>query len=100
MRIVVKRPGEEPEPFDTPGELPDLQALVGGYIEAYRLGHLWLFYDEDGKSKGYPLNLMSPNLGPIVGAVFVSKANDEGDNIDLTPEDEEYAKRELRAIAV
>jgi len=95
MKVIVKAPGQDPEEQDIGNDVESIQKVVGGYFEAYRLGSLWLMCNEDGKRLGLPVNLVSPHLGPIVGTVMVSKADDEGENIDLMPEDAEYAKSEL-----
>lgn len=35
MKIIYKAPGGKPEIRDIPNELEELQAAVGGYIEAH-----------------------------------------------------------------
>lgn len=95
MKVVVKAPGEQPVEQDIVNGVREMQELVGGYFEAYRLGHLWLFCNEEGRLHGLPTNLISPSLGPILGTVVVGKADSEGENIDLTADDVTYAMNEL-----
>jgi len=68
-------------------ELIELQQIVGGYIEALRLGALWLFLNEDGKRLNLPLNerataLMRGRIADddwIVGDVILCSPTEAGE---------------------
>lgn len=75
-----------------------MQALVGGYVEAVRLGPLFLLLDEDGLSKKLQVNgratrivesLGATLMQPLVGQVaFVSAENPENpDQFGDVPQD-------------
>lgn len=57
IKVVFKRPGEEPEQVEVENELKPLMDLVGGYIECvpWDLDTLMIM-DEDGKTKGLGCN--------------------------------------------
>jgi hypothetical protein len=68
MATLLTATGERREILPAAGEgcsftLAELQALVGGYIEALRApgGH-WLFINEDGKRLDLPVNRLASIL--------------------------------------
>lgn len=65
-------------------QLEELQAVVGGYIEALYLPEAVMFLDEDGKAKGRPIN---PRATALAAAVGKLKPTDciVGDVIICTP---------------
>ena len=93
ITIVVFPVTGEAEIKEISDDLYTMQELVGGgYVEAvYHEGYT-LWCNEDGMSKGFPLNRF---VGPhaILGNFFVSKDDDEGDMVSLTSEDVEEVKR-------
>jgi hypothetical protein len=59
-------------------QLPELQALVGGYIEVgLTIDGKWLVLDEEGKLKHKPLNIAATRIyqygrhDPVVGDVLL-----------------------------
>lgn len=57
MRCLIVKPGMSPDTIDIPNELENLQAAVGGYIEAVTLSNTAaLLVNEDGKNLGLPFN--------------------------------------------
>ena len=57
MRCLIVKPGMRPDTTDIPNTLEDLQAAVGGYIEAVMLSDTAaLLVNEDGKNLGLPFN--------------------------------------------
>jgi Domain of unknown function (DUF3846) len=73
--------------------LPELQAIVGGYIEAVRVpggGARLMFVNEEGKREGLPLNpiatrLVWPSLqfdDYIVGDVIVCSRIEAGEELE------------------
>lgn len=97
IRVIVKRPGEDPAELTIPDRLEKYQELVRGYIEPVRLsGDLLMLVNENGKL----LNLQ-PNfrLGydVIVGpAVFVGV---NGESFESCPYDADYIREVIRNAA-
>lgn len=89
MKVVIKRPGQDPERKEIKNELKVLQEIVGGYIEhvnIYKEGYKWfgMLCNEEGK-----LMKLEPNFDLYTDvihgtAIFVGHA--EADFTDL-PED-------------
>ena len=93
ITVVVFTVDGESEVKEIDDNLRVMQELVGGgYIEAVYYGGYTLWCNEDGISKGFPLNRY---VGPhaILGTFFISKDDDEGDMVSLTSEDVEKVKR-------
>lgn len=70
MKIIYKAPGGKPEIRDIPNELEELQAAVGGYIEAHTFDtDFCVICNEEGwlLDLPYNLNLLGVNwFGPIL----------------------------------
>src|ERR1035441_2241221 len=86
----------EPTFTEINDSLESMQSIVGGFIEAIQLKNytesgigrgLYLICNEEGKLEGLPVTRRVPGDG-IVGSFLVTRIDDEGDHIDLTPEDE------------
>lgn len=93
ITVVYKQPGVKAKLQVIDNTLESFQTLVNGYIEtACRLSpDLFVICNEEGK-----LRHMEPNLyflrngwviDEIVGPVVISKLGDEGDFVDMTPEE-------------
>lgn len=86
MRAIIKEVGKEPRVEEIENELPTLQKLVGGYIEAVSTGQgICLVCNEEGKLNGLPANFPIGNDVIAGTAVFVSYGND-GNFMDLSDE--------------
>jgi hypothetical protein len=48
-----------------------MQALVGGYVEAVRIGGLFLLLDEDGLSRRLPVNGRATRLVEMIGGTLM-----------------------------
>ncbi len=78
IRVVVKQPGEEAQIRLIDGNLPSMQEIVGGYLEAHRIADM-IVYCNDGSEFKY----MAPNVYDdchgvvLVGTVFLTR-NDAG----------------------
>lgn len=93
IKIVFFPVTGESEVKEIDDKLDVMQGLVGGgYIEAVYYEGFTLWCNEDGISKGFPLNRY---VGPhaILGNFFLSKDDDEGDMVSLTSEDVEKVKK-------
>lgn len=70
MKIVIKKVGQAPEVKEIKGELHEMQEIVGGYIECFKVfDNILCVCNEEGKLKGLPINF---TFGGdfIVGDVF------------------------------
>jgi hypothetical protein len=86
LLFPVKAP---PQVLDIAGGLDPMQALVGGYIENVTLEDgIGLVCNEEGKLTGLPLNRRIPEIHDTIrGPFFISRYNEEGETVDVTPED-------------
>jgi hypothetical protein len=94
MATLIPAAGEAREVAPANGrtfELHELQALVGGYLEALRLRDGgWMFLNEDGKRLELPLNQVATVLMVglireddwIVGDVVICSALEAGEGVD------------------
>lgn len=74
MKIVVKKPGQEPEVKEIKGELHEMQEIVGGYIEAICIvDNILCVCNEEGKFQRLLPNFIF-NGDTIVGTVFFCAA--------------------------
>lgn len=101
MKVLVIAPDKEPVVQDIDGSLKSMQAVVGGYIQAY---YPWweevaIICNDEGKIKGLPLN--RPIFGErgefldfIAGTFFICGAPADGENFTDIPKDliEHYSK--------
>ena len=97
IRVMVKRPGEEPEVKEIENDWKIFKELIGGgTLEGVYLGKgLWVYDDDEGKLKGLPYNF---NLGLYDFAVgsIVFFRNDYGEEEQsLTDKDIEFLKERL-----
>lgn len=89
IRVLYVKTGEKPVVVEIENKLEAMQKLVGGYIEAVPLEReIDAYCNEEGKLIGLPLNRRIPGRGDVfAGDFFVSRANGDGEQIDLTDED-------------
>lgn len=77
-----------------------MQKIVGGLIEMVSLSdNVDLVCNEEGRLIGLPLNFKIGQM-PIVGDVFFTRHNDEGESVSLTEDDVNYLSelvKQLRA---
>lgn len=95
-KVIAYRVGEPAQVIDL-ADLKAMQAFVGGWVERARLegetgsraGVVDLFFNEEGAIMNPPLppNVLHPDLGPILGNAFVTRADSEGETVDVTAED-------------
>lgn len=88
IRVLVIHPDNTHEVKEIPQDLPTWQQLVGGYLERAHTEHADLWFDEEGKLKGCPVNRAATylwwKLAPemegqdvIQGPCFVTGLDDE-----------------------
>lgn len=96
IKVVVVEPGN-PTPYvkEIPNELDAMQEIVGGHIEFIEHEGYDLFCNEEGKINGLPLNRPLYYEGQlydiIAGTFFLSKADEDGEQVSLTDEEIEKA---------
>ena len=95
MKVIYKAPGCAPEPRDIPNTLEELQASVGGYIEAVRLTKdVVLICNEDGVMLNMPYNIKFLGL-ELVGPILLVGVDGE-EFTDLSPENTGFLMDALR----
>ena len=101
MKVLVVEPGKNPIVSEINGSLKSMQAVVGGYIQAY---YPWwkevaIICNDEGKINGLPFN--RPIFGErgelldiIAGTFFICGAPVDGESFTDIPEDliEHYSK--------
>lgn len=99
IRVVRKRPGEEPEEITTEDDLDSLSALIAhGQFEMLEVvpdspPGLDLWANEEGKYASYEGEFLAPNLeifdgrDYVMGTVFVAGSTDDGDTRSLTKDE-------------
>ena len=106
--VVVAQPGEHAYGLSVDGSLEALQTLVGGgYLEALAgdlaglEDDLHLYVNENGKARAMAHNLaLATPYAPdfVCGPIVVSKADDEGDEVGLSPDEAERARLRLDSV--
>jgi len=95
IRVYVLNPGAERAlPLDLPTNKKgvcnyhDLQALVGGMLDAVRLDpHLALYCNDEGLLVGMPPNVRTDNGTILVGTLVLSRCDDDGETVSATDDD-------------
>src|SRR4051794_16323814 len=93
IKILVYEPGKAPEERTIPNTLEAMKEVIGGgWLEGVYVGPggIYLMCDEDGKMKNLPYNRPFRGGDHLVGTVFITKVDKEGDNISLLPSDIVY----------
>ena len=89
IRIVVAEPGKLPAVSFITDSLPDMQRIVGGYIELFETTEsgIDLFCNEEGKLFHLECNRFFPEIRDIVcGSIIAVGHDEEGASISLTDE--------------
>lgn len=101
MKAILVRPSMQSEVIEVTGELSELQALVGGYIEAHAVKKdIYLLCDEDAIMKGSAPNIALPLAHSAFqmfygNLLFIGRASDE-DFAGLTEEALQFLCEKLR----
>ena len=70
MKVIVKKPGEQPYLRDILNNLKEYQEIVGGYIEVVYMGaDILMICNEEGKLNRLEHNFYIPG-DTVVGTVF------------------------------
>jgi hypothetical protein len=95
-KVIVVPVGGAPKVETIAKGLEAMQQIVGGYIENVTLEDgIGLICNEEGKLHKLPENRTITEIQDVVrGDFFISRFNDEGETVDVTPEDvAKYTKR-------
>lgn len=94
--VVTKAPGQPAKIEMIQDDLESMQKIVGGFIQIVPWKGFDLYCHEEGKINQLPPNLYHTLPGDVVvGTVFVSKADENGDPVSLTPEETTLIIKEL-----
>ena len=106
-RIIVCKPGQEPEIVKTDLDLKTMQEIVAGMIQCVPMGAgVDLFMNEEGRMRHLPFNRNVPDrMGQewdILGNLFLASCDANGNTIGLTDEqiEEWLPKVALRVVEV
>lgn len=88
IRVLIIQPDDSHETREIDHDLRAVQEVFGDYIQRVKTPHCDIFFDKEGKLKGYPVNMMATylwwNLYPeaqgvdfIVGPAFVVGLEDD-----------------------
>lgn len=94
ITVVACKPGKNPEVIEIENTLEAMQHIVGGLIQLVAVGEFDLFVNEEGHLLDLAYNRDVMGL-PIVGPLFISKADDEGETIGLNPDEVQEALKLL-----
>jgi hypothetical protein len=90
VRVVIMEVAREPRIEMIEKDFRSFQAIVGGNIEAIEfdrsIPESTLYLNEDGIEKRLPLNCVW-NGHFLLGDIFISKTNEEGEDVGLTKEE-------------
>jgi hypothetical protein len=96
IKVLVKEPDHPPYVKEIENELPNMKAIVEGYIEFVTLSRTAsLVCNEEGKLLGLPINVSLYEIDDIIcGNFFICSVDNEGETISLSDADiEKYTKR-------
>jgi uncharacterized protein (DUF736 family) len=100
LTVLFYAVGREATQVSIPNSLEALQGLVGGDIESLHLfDGVCLICNEEGKIHNLPPNRLVRG-DVIVGDFFLTTANEDGDYVDLTPEQLSAALSFMEATSV
>ena len=95
-KVIVVPVGSPPKVENIAKGLEAMQQIVGGYIENVTLEDgIGLICNEEGKLHKLSENRHIAEINDVVrGDFFLSRYNEEGETVDVTPEDvAKYTKR-------
>jgi hypothetical protein len=87
--VVIVEPGKKPYKKLIPNSLSTKQDIVGGYYENVFIGEqdgkrFGIGVNEEGKLMGLPVNRILVGFDVLVGPMFITAYNYEGDSVTLT----------------
>lgn len=109
IQVVVVEPMKKPYKKVIPNDLDAMKNIVGGWIENVTIGEtktgarLGIVVNEEGKLIGLPYNRRIIGRGGsdmLVGTIFITAYNLEGDNVSLSDDDADRLIRRFAALEV
>jgi len=98
IKIAVLKVGQPLSVQEIDGGLKSMQQLVGGFIQMVPISDgIELVCNEEGKFAGLPVNFKL-GMDRIVGDVFFTRTDDEGEPASLTDEDLSYLNEWTRQM--
>lgn len=95
-RVVIFRPGSQPEVTTSDTSLEAMQAVIGGYLGGLQLSAtLFLYFDEDGRNRDKGTCAFVDGLGDTVVGVCIATGLDDGGNIRSLNDEEIATVRRL-----
>ena len=100
IQVVVKEPMKKPEIRTIENTLKAKQEIVGGYIEYFPFINGYdIVLNEEGKLEHLPANIVIHH-DIVVGTIFISKANERGEDVGLTDEECEEVMNLLQEYTI
>lgn len=96
IRVLIVRPGEQPQETRIQDNLETMQAVVKGWIEIFTFADgVDMIFNEEGIAKNLPVNRFVKEINrDIVGSIMLARHDTEGKTISLTDTDiEKYTAR-------
>lgn len=85
IRVIIKKPNDQPYMTVIENDLKKLQEIVGGYIETVTIAEdLVIICNEEGKLKGLPENCNVCGIDFVGPIIFVGINEDEFANIPIS----------------
>ena len=103
VRALIKEPGKPAEERYIENSLEEVQSIVGGHIEGVPFFDMHFYVNDEGKLKGLEPNFIlfgRRGADVIVGPAVFLRADDEGNDIDLTMTDIVKLKNLLQFDAI
>jgi Domain of unknown function (DUF3846) len=89
IQVVIIEPSKKPYKKTIANELSAFNDIVDGYIENVFIGEkknkkFGIVVNEEGKLRELPVNRIIVGYDVLVGSMFITAYNYEGDNVSLT----------------
>ena len=85
--FVIPVVGDEFEVTAAKDSVADMKALVSGFVEAVKLGGLYLLVDEDGHAKNLPVNVRATRLVEVLAGALTQSLVGQVAFVSENPED-------------
>lgn len=105
VKVLIKKPGQEPYIEEVENKLETFQEIVGGYIECVEfpgLENVDLFVNEEGKLNNLEGNFWLPEYEDcVVGTCYmVGFDPEEGESVDIPEKAIEFCKKYIKTFEI
>jgi hypothetical protein len=105
IQVVVIEPMKKPYKKMIANELSAFNDIVEGYIENVFIGEkkskrFGIVINEEGKLKDLPVNRIIVGFDVLVGSMFITAYNYQGDNVSLTDAEADRFIRQFTPVEV